>query len=78
MGETVWNGKNPTLFETPNLSKYQPWHNVVRGKRTCTAKLCIAQDVQQEQHLEPLDRKNIAEALHKRNVTCGRIHPDFT
>ena len=68
MGETVWDGENPTLFETPNLSKYQPWHNVVRGKRTCTANLCIAQDVQQEHHLESLDRKNIAEALHKRNM----------
>ena len=68
MGDTVWDGENRTLFESPDLSKYQPWRNFVRGKRTCTADWCITQDVQQEQHSEPLNRKNIAEALHKRNM----------
>ena len=30
--------------------------------------MCIAQDVQQEQQLERLDRKDIAQALHKINL----------
>ena len=45
-GHTVWDGENRILLETPNLSKYQPWRNVVKGKRTCATDLCIAQDVQ--------------------------------
>ena len=24
MGETVWDGRNHTLYETPDLSNYQP------------------------------------------------------
>ena len=68
MGETVWDGANRTLFETPDLTNYQPWHNVVRGERTCRADLCIAQDLQKEEKSAPLDRKDIAQVLHKRNL----------
>ena len=68
MGDTVWDGANRTLFKTPNLKNYQRWCNVVRGKRTCTADMCVALDVQEENHSGPIDRKLIAQALQKRNL----------
>ena len=30
--------------------------------------MCLAQDVQQENQETPIDRKDIAQALHKRNI----------
>ena len=68
MGDSVWDGPNRTLFKTPDLKNYQPWRNVVRGKRTCTADMCVALDVQEENHSGPIDRKLIAQALQKRNL----------
>ena len=68
MGDLVWDGQNKTLFKSPDVSDYQPWRQTVRGKRTCTTDTCIAQDVQQENHSAPIDRKDIATALHKRNL----------
>ena len=61
-------GANRTLFKTPGLKNYQPWRNVVRGKRTCAADMCMALDVQEENHSGPIDRKFIAQALEKRNL----------
>ena len=68
MGDTVWDGANRTLVKTPDLKNYQPWRNVVRGKRTCTADICVALDVQEENHSGPIDRKLIAQVLQKRNL----------
>ena len=67
MGDPVWDGDNKTLFKTPDLSNYQPRINLLRGKRTCIADICVAQDVQQENKSAPIDRKDIAQALHSRN-----------
>ena len=41
---------------------------VVRGKMTCTVDMCVALDVQEENHSSPIDRKLIAQALQKRNL----------
>ena len=68
MGDTVWDGANKALCKSPDFSDYQPWRQVARGKRTYTADMCIAQDVQQENNSAPIDRKYIAQALHKRNL----------
>ena len=69
MGDTVWDGADRTLFKTPDLKNYQPWRYVVRGKRTCTTDMCVALDVQEENHSDPIDRKLIAQALQKRNLS---------
>ena len=61
-------GANRTLFKRPDLKNYEPWRNVVRGKRTCTADICVALDVEEENHSDPIDRKIIAQALQKRNL----------
>ena len=68
MGDAVWDGANRTLFKTPDLKNYQPWRSVVRGKRTCTADMCVALDVQEENHSGPIDRKHIEQALQKWNL----------
>lgn len=69
MGDSVRYGENRTLFESPDISTYQPRRTVDRGKRTCTADLCIPEDVQQENNTSaPLKRKDVAQALHHRNV----------
>ena len=65
MEDTVWDGANRTLFKTPELKNYQPWRNVVRDKRTCTADMCVALDVQVENRSGPIDRKLITQALQK-------------
>ena len=65
MGDTVWDGVNRTLFKTPELKNYQSRRNVVREKWTCTADMCVALDVQEENHSAPIDRKLIAQALQK-------------
>ena len=57
-----------TLFKTRDLSYYQPWRNVARGKRTCTANMCVAQDVQQENQSAAIDKKDITQVLHSRNL----------
>ena len=46
-----------------DISDYQPWRQTARGKATCTTDMCIAQDVQQENHSVPIDRKDIAAGL---------------
>ena len=61
-------GSNRILFKTPDLKNYQPWRNVARGTRTCTMDMCVALDVQEENHSGPVDRKLIAQALQKRNL----------
>ena len=68
MAGTVWDGANRTLFKTPDLKNYEPWRNVVRGKRTCTADMCVTLDVEEENHSDPIDRKIIAQALQKKNL----------
>lgn len=68
MAETVWNGRKETLYNTPDISSYQPWRTLVWGKRTCTADMCIAQDIRVEEKSAPIDRKDIAQALHLRNL----------
>ena len=60
MEDTVCHGANKTLFKSPDLLTYQPWKEVVCGNRTCTADMCIAQDVQQQDLSTPIDRKDIA------------------
>ena len=65
MGNSKWDGENRTLFETPDITNYQPWQTVVRGKRTSTVDMYIAQFVQQENKSAPLDRKDVAQVLHK-------------
>ena len=50
---------------TGPYSNYQPWRNVVRDKRTCTANMCEALDVEEENHFGPIDTKFIALALQK-------------
>ena len=64
----MWDGANRTLFKRPDLKNYQPWRNVVRGKRTCNADMCVVLDVQEENHSGPIDRKLIAQALQKRKL----------
>ena len=66
MRDTVWDGANRTLFKTLDLNNYQPCRNVVRGKRTCTVDMCVALDVQEENHFGLIDRKLIAQALQKK------------
>ena len=68
MGDSVWDGANRTLFKTSDLKNYQPWPNVIRGKRTCTADMCVTLDVQEENHSGPIDRKLIVQALQKRSL----------
>ena len=68
MGDTVWDGANRTVFKTPDLKNYKPWRNVARCKRTRTADICVALDVQEENHSGPIDRELIAQALQKRNL----------
>ena len=63
-----WDGINKTLFKTPDLSNYQTWRNVARGKRTCTSDMCVAQDVQQENQSAAIDKKDITQVLHSRNL----------
>ena len=41
---------------------------VVNRKRTCTADMCIAQNVKLEEKSAPIDRKDIVQALHRRNL----------
>ena len=36
---------------------------MVRGKRTCTADMCVALDVQEENHSDPIDRKLIVQIM---------------
>ena len=66
--DTVWDGDNKTLLKSLDVSSYQPWRQVARGKYTCTANITIAQDVQLENHSAPIEREDIATALHKHNV----------
>ena len=68
MGDTVWDGVNRALFKTPELKNYQPWRNVVRNKWTCTTDMCVALDVQEENHSGPIYREVIAQALQKGNL----------
>ena len=70
MGDTVWDGANRTLFKfkIPSLKNYQPWRNMASGKRTRTANMCVAPDVQEENHSGLIDRKLIAQALQIRNL----------
>lgn len=68
MGDTVWDGQNHTLLDTPELSNYQTWQTVVRGKGTWTANMCIAQDVELEEKSVPSDKEDIAQTLHERNL----------
>ena len=68
MEDTVWDGASRTTFKTPDLKNYKPWRNVARCKRTRTADMCVALDVQEENHSGPIDRKLIAQALQKRNL----------
>ena len=42
--------------------------NVVRGKRTCTADMCVVLDVQKENDSGLIDRKLIPYVLQKRNL----------
>ena len=65
MVDTVLDGQNHTLFDTPELSNYQSWQTVVRGKRTCTAGKFIAQDVQLEEESAPIVREDIVQVLHE-------------
>ena len=41
---------------------------MVRDKRTCTADMCVALGVQEENHYDPIDRKLIVQALQKRGL----------
>ena len=59
----MWDGANRTLFKTPDLKNYQPWRNVVGGKRMCTTDMCVALDVQEENYSDPIDRNLNAQAL---------------
>ena len=68
MGDTVRNGANRTPFKTPDPKNHQPWRNAARGKRTCTADMFVALNVQEENHSGPIDRKLIVQALQKRNL----------
>ena len=72
MGDLVWYGQNKTLFKSPDVSDYQPWRKTARGKATCTTDICIAQDVQQENHSAPIDRKD------SDRIETNRIHTNFS
>ena len=78
MGDTVWDGANRTLFKTPKLKNYQRWRNVVRGKRTCTADMCLALDVQEENHTAPLIENLCASIAKKKSFTCGRTNSNIS
>ena len=72
MGETVLDGQNRAIFHTqdltPDLTNYQPWRNVARGKHTCIGDMCVPHDRHLEENSAPINRKDIASALHKRNL----------
>ena len=64
----MWDGRNHSLYETPDISNYQPRRTAARRKRTCAADMYIPQDVQLNEKSAPKDRKDIARALHERNL----------
>lgn len=68
MGDAVWDRANKTLFKSPDLCEYELWRQTVCGKQTCTVDMCIALNVQKENHATHIGRKDVAHALHQRNV----------
>ena len=49
-------------------SSFHPWQQVIRGRSTCTANAFNMQQALKSENKEPLNRKDIAPALHNRNL----------
>ena len=56
---------NDEIFEQ---SSFHPWQTVVRGRSTCTANAFDIQHTLKSENQTLISRKDIAEALHKRNI----------
>ena len=54
--------------ELYNESTFRPWHAVVRGRSNYTANLYDIQQLLRTKNKNPITRKDIAKALHDRNL----------
>ena len=54
--------------DTNYMQTYQPWTNVVRGRSTCTSNIYDIQKELIDNNKPPMNRDEIAQALHKRNL----------
>ena len=50
------------------MQTYRPWTNVVRGRSTCTTNIFHIQKELIDNNKPPINRDDIAQALHKRNL----------
>ena len=49
-------------------STRRPWYHLIRGRSTCTANAYDIQHASKTKNKDPLNRKDIAHALHNRNL----------
>ena len=56
--------------ELYNESTRRPWYHLIRGRSTCTANAYDIQHASKTKNKDPLNRKDIAHALHNRNLLC--------
>ena len=54
--------------ELYNESTRRPWYHLIRGRSTCTANAYDIQHASKTKNKDPLNRKDIAHALHNRNL----------
>ena len=54
--------------DTNYMQTYWPWTNVVRGRSTCTSNIYDIQKELIDNNKPPMNRDDIAQALHKRNL----------
>ena len=63
-----WDGVNATIYGAPDISTYQPWQVSVKGRKTCTADLCILMNEASENKQALPNRQMIAKALEKESL----------
>lgn len=63
-----WDGVNATIYGAPDISTYQPRKVSVKGRKTCTADLCILMNEASENKQALSNRQMIAKALEKENL----------
>ena len=56
------------IDETNYMQTYRPWTNAVRGRSTCTTNIFNIQKELIENNKPPINRDDIAQALHQRNL----------
>ena len=54
--------------DTNYMQTYWPWTNVVRERSTCTSNMYDIQKELIDNNKPPMNRDDIAQALHKRNL----------